>query len=59
MGDTVPAAPRKDKGDPSSGCALIGSDIVARRVEKLDEIRRMLMAIIPRERARLIRPAKR
>ena len=38
---------------------VLGSDIVARRVDKLDEIRRMLMAIIPRERARLIRPAKR
>jgi len=38
---------------------VLGSDIVASRVEKLDEIRRMLMAIIPRERERLIRPSKR
>src|SRR4051812_42000577 len=38
---------------------VLGADVVARRVEKLDEIRRMLMAIIPRERDRLIRPSKR
>jgi len=38
---------------------VLGSDIVAKRVEKIDEIRRMLMAIIPRERDRLIRPSKR
>jgi four helix bundle protein len=38
---------------------ILGADVVARRVEKLDEIRRMLMAIIPRERNRLIRPTKR
>ena len=38
---------------------LLGSDVVTKRVEKLDEIRRMLMAIIPRERNRLIRPSKR
>jgi four helix bundle protein len=38
---------------------VLGSDVVARRIEKLDEIRRMLMAIIPRERDRLIRPSKR
>jgi four helix bundle protein len=29
---------------------VLGTEIVARRVDKLDEIRRMLMAIIPRER---------
>src|SRR6266550_544743 len=38
---------------------VLGCDVVAKRVEKLDEIRRMLMAIIPRERERLIRPSKR
>jgi four helix bundle protein len=38
---------------------VLGSEIVARRVDKLDEIRRMLLAIIPRERGRLIRPSKR
>src|ERR1700682_1634800 len=38
---------------------VLGPDIVTRRVEKLDEIRRLLMAIIPRERGRLIRPSKR
>jgi four helix bundle protein len=38
---------------------VLGSDVVTQRVEKLDEIRRMLMAIIPRERDRLIRPSKR
>ncbi len=38
---------------------VLGSDVVAKRIEKLDEIRRLLMAIIPRERGRLIRPSKR
>lgn len=38
---------------------ILDADVVAKRVEKLDEIRRMLMAIIPRERDRLIRPSKR
>lgn len=38
---------------------VLGPDVVTRRVEKLDEIRRLLMAIIPRERDRLIRPSKR
>jgi four helix bundle protein len=38
---------------------VLGADVVAKRIEKLDEIRRMLMAIIPRERGRLIRPSKR
>jgi four helix bundle protein len=37
---------------------VLGADVVATRVDKLDEIRRMLMAIIPRERGRLIRPSK-
>ena len=38
---------------------VLGSEVVIKRIEKLDEIRRMLMAIIPRERNRLIRPSKR
>jgi len=38
---------------------VLGAEVVAKRVEKLDEIRRMLLAIIPRERDRLIRPNKR
>ena len=38
---------------------VLGGDIVVARVGKLDEIRRMLMAIVPRERNRLIRPSKR
>jgi hypothetical protein len=37
---------------------VLGSEVVARRIEKLDEIRRLLMATIPRERGRLIRPSK-
>ena len=38
---------------------VLGPDVVGKRVEKLDEIRRLLLAIIPRERGRLIRPSKR
>jgi four helix bundle protein len=38
---------------------VLGSEVVAIRIEKLDEIRRLLLAVIPRERNRLIRPAKR
>ena len=38
---------------------VLGTDVVTKRVEKLDEIRILLMAIIPRERGRLIRPSKR
>jgi four helix bundle protein len=37
---------------------VLGKDIVQPRLEKLEEIRRMLIAIIPRERGRLIKPAK-
>jgi four helix bundle protein len=37
---------------------VLGGDVIAARIGKLDEIRRMLMAIIPRERNRLIRPLK-
>jgi four helix bundle protein len=35
---------------------VLGKEIVQPRLEKLEEIRRMLIAIIPRERGRLIRP---
>ena len=37
---------------------VLGPEVVTKRVEKLEEIRRLLMAIIPRERGRLIRPSK-
>ena len=42
-----------------SALPVLGVEAVGVRVGKLDEIRRMLMAIIPRERNRLIRPSKR
>lgn len=35
---------------------VIGTETVAARIEVLGHIRRMLLAIIPRERGRLIRP---
>jgi four helix bundle protein len=37
---------------------VLGKVVVQQRLEKLEEIRRMLIAIIPRERGRLIRPSK-
>jgi len=37
---------------------VLGSDVVAKRIEKLDEIRLLLTATNPRERGRLIRPSK-
>jgi four helix bundle protein len=37
---------------------VLGTDIIRERCAKLEEMRRMLLAIIPRERGRLIRPAK-
>ena len=36
---------------------LLG-DMVIERLDKLEEIRRMLLAIIPRERTKVVRPAK-
>ena len=42
-----------------SAAPVLGDEVVAARVGKLDEMRRMLMAIIPRERNRRIRPLKR
>jgi four helix bundle protein len=42
-----------------SAIPLLGAPTVEQRLDKLEEIRRLLLAIIPRERGRLIRPAKR
>ena len=42
--------------DASSG--VLGPDVVADRVGMLEEIRRLLLATIPRERDRLIRPTR-
>jgi four helix bundle protein len=38
---------------------VLTAEIAADRLNKLEEIRRLLLAIIPRERNRLIRPANR
>ncbi|MDQ3672778.1 MAG: four helix bundle protein, partial [Gemmatimonadota bacterium] len=38
---------------------VLGGEIACARLDKLEEIRRLLLAIIPRERDRLIRPLKR
>ena len=38
---------------------VLGADIVRDRLDKLEEIRRLLLATIPRERGRLIRPSRR
>jgi four helix bundle protein len=37
---------------------VLGPETVRIRLDKLEEIRRMLLAIIPRERGRLIRPSR-
>jgi four helix bundle protein len=37
---------------------ILGRNIVSERLAKLEEIRRLLLATIPRERGRLIRPAQ-
>jgi four helix bundle protein len=37
---------------------VLGSEIIRERFAKLEETRRMLLAIIPRERGRVIRPSK-
>ena len=37
---------------------VVGEEKARARMDKLEEIRRMLMAIIPRERGKLIRPSK-
>jgi len=36
---------------------VLGAELVSGRLDTLEEIRRLLLAIIPRERNRLIRPA--
>jgi four helix bundle protein len=36
---------------------VLGAQVIADRVSKLEEIRRMLLAIIPRERGHLVRPS--
>jgi four helix bundle protein len=38
---------------------LLGQETVRQRLDKLEEIRRLLLAIIPRERGTLIRPGRR
>ena len=37
---------------------VLGHDLVDERVSKLEQIRRLLLATIPRERGRLIRPTR-
>lgn len=37
---------------------VLPADLQSERLKKLEEIRRLLLAIIPRERDRLIRPSK-
>jgi len=37
---------------------VLGHDVVNERVSKLEQIRRLLLATIPRERGRLIRPTR-
>lgn len=41
-----------------SSTRILGLELVDARLAKLEEIRRLLLAIIPRERGRLIRPKK-
>jgi four helix bundle protein len=38
---------------------VLTAELVRQRLDKLEEIRRILLAVIPRERGRLIRPKKR
>ena len=37
---------------------VLGAEVVRTRLDTLEEIRRLLLAVIPRERGRLIRPSK-
>jgi four helix bundle protein len=37
---------------------VLGDEVVRLRLDKLEEIRRILLAVVPRERDRLIRPSK-
>jgi len=41
-----------------SGAPILGVEVLEMRLNKLEEIRRLLLFIIPRERDRLIRPAQ-
>jgi four helix bundle protein len=41
-----------------SAVRVLGADLVGSRLEKLEEIRRLLLATIPRERGKLIRPKR-
>ncbi len=41
-----------------SAAPVLSVEVVRERLDKLEEIRRLLLAVIPRERDRLIRPAK-
>jgi four helix bundle protein len=41
-----------------SSARILGHDVVDSRLQKLEEIRRLLLATIPRERGRLIRPKR-
>ena len=53
------ASTRESIGWYQSGQPVLGGQITERRMEVLAEIRRLLLAIIPRERTRLIRPTRR
>jgi four helix bundle protein len=37
---------------------VLSGEVIGERLDKLEEIRRLLLSIIPRERDRLIRPAR-
>ncbi|HEU4748266.1 MAG TPA: four helix bundle protein, partial [Gemmatimonadaceae bacterium] len=41
-----------------SAAPVLGDEVVQQRLDALEEIRRLLLAIIPRERHRLIRPSQ-
>jgi four helix bundle protein len=41
-----------------SGSPVLGAEIVADRFSRLEEMRRILLAVIPRERSRTIRTSK-
>jgi four helix bundle protein len=41
-----------------SAAPVLGAELVRERLDKLEETRRILLAVIPRERDRLIRPSR-
>ena len=41
-----------------AGAPVLGDEVVHQRLDTLEEMRRLLLAIIPRERHRLIRPSR-